>query len=165
VSIEEPIIIFYLRLLLQEFLANQQSMRKKELAEDANKTLAEQEEKEETELAKVEEMRGSPMGVGTLEEIIDDNHAIISSTNGPEYYVSIMSFVDKDAIEPGCTVLLHHKVLSVVGLLGDDVDPMVSVMKVDKAPSETYADIGGLTKQIQEVTLNRQLGCFFEIAP
>ena len=146
-------------------MANQQSMRKKELAEDANKTLAEQEEKEETELAKVEEMRGSPMGVGTLEEIIDDNHAIISSTNGPEYYVSIMSFVDKDAIEPGCTVLLHHKVLSVVGLLGDDVDPMVSVMKVDKAPSETYADIGGLTKQIQEVTLNRQLGCFFEIAP
>ena len=95
----------------QEFLSNQQAFRKKEIAEDENKTVAEQEEKEESELAKVEEMRGSPMGVGTLEEIIDDNHAIISSTSGPEYYVSIMSFVDKDMIEPGCTVLLHHKVL------------------------------------------------------
>jgi 26S proteasome regulatory subunit T2 len=48
-------------------------------------------------------------------------------------------------------VLTHNKSLSVVGLLGDDVDPMVSVMKVDKAPTETFADIGGLEQQIQEI--------------
>jgi len=30
----------------------------------------------------------------------------------------------------------------------DDTDPMVSVMKVDKAPEETYADVGGLEQQI-----------------
>merc|ERR1712127_852012 len=30
-------------------------------------------------------------------------------------------------------------------------DPMVSVMKVDKAPLESYADIGGLEQQIQEI--------------
>jgi len=46
---------------------------------------------------------------------------------------------------------LHHKVLSVVGLLNDDVDPMVNVMKVEKAPLESYSDVGGLAKQIQEV--------------
>jgi len=91
------------------------------------------------------------LGVGTLEEIIDDTHAIVSSANGPEYYVNMMSFVDKDQIEPGCTVLLHNKVLSVVGLLPDDTDPMVNVMKVEKRPTDTYADIGGLAKQIQEV--------------
>lgn len=32
--------------------------------------------------------------------------------------------------------------LSIVGVLADDADPMVSVMKVDKAPPETYADVG-----------------------
>jgi len=47
--------------------------------------------------------------------------------------------------------LLHNKVLSVVGLLPDDVDPLVTMMKVEKAPTETYADVGGLAKQIQEV--------------
>lgn len=41
--------------------------------------------------------------------------------------------------------------MSVVGILGDDADPMVAVMKVDKAPLETYADIGGLESQIQEI--------------
>lgn len=29
------------------------------------------------------------------------------------------------------------------------MDPLVTVMKVDKAPPETYADIGGLDQQIQ----------------
>ena len=127
-----------LLLLEEEFLSNQQSTRPRE-------------EKEEEEKTRVDELRGSPMSVGNIEELIDDNHAIISSPNGPEYYVNILSFVDKDSIEPGSTVLLHNKVLSVVGLLSDDVDPMVNVMKVEKAPLESYADIGGLQKQIQEV--------------
>ena len=43
-----------------------------------------------------------PLSVGTLEEIIDDNHGIVSSAMGPEYYVNILSFVDKTQLEPGC---------------------------------------------------------------
>ena len=62
------------------------------------------------EREKVEELRGTPMSVGTLEEIMDDSHAIVSSSVGPEYYVNILSFVDKDSLEPGSSVLLHNKV-------------------------------------------------------
>ncbi|ODQ51637.1 26S proteasome subunit P45 [Saitoella complicata NRRL Y-17804] len=125
-------------LLEEEFVTNQERLKP-------------QDDKSQEERNKVDDMRGSPMGVGTLEEIIDDDHAIVSSSSGPEYYVSIMSFVDKDLLEPGCSVLLHHKAVAIVGVLGDDVDPMVSVMKLDKAPTESYADIGGLESQIQEI--------------
>merc|ERR1712242_678572 len=83
--------------------------------------------------------------------IIDENHAIVSTSVGSEHYVSIYSFVDKDQLEPGCTVLMNHKVHAVVGVLGDDTDPLVSVMKLEKAPTETYADIGGLDQQITEI--------------
>lgn len=38
--------------------------------------------------------------------------------------------------------------MAVVGILQDDTDPMVSVMKVEKAPLESYADIGGLYEQV-----------------
>ena len=62
-----------------------------------------------------------------------------------------MSFVDKDQLEPGSSLLTHNKVNSIVGILQDEADPMVSVMKVDKAPLESYADIGGLETQIQEM--------------
>jgi len=125
-------------LLEQEFIRNQEIFKPSE-------------EKDKEERTRMEDLRGSPMSVGTLEEMIDDNHAIVSSTVGPEYYVNVLSFVNQDLLEPGCSVLLHNKVMSVVGILADDSDPMVSVMKVEKAPLESYADIGGLESQIMEI--------------
>merc|ERR1711935_1037371 len=125
-------------LMEEEFIQNQERLKP-------------QDDKKIEERKGVEELRGSPMSVGTLEEIIDDNHAIVSTSVGSEHYVSILSFVDKDSLEPGCTVLLNHKVHAVVGVLSDDTDPMVAVMKLEKAPQETYADIGGLDQQIQEI--------------
>lgn len=50
------------------------------------------------------------MDVGTLEEMIDDNHAIVYSPLASQYYVNILSFVNKSLLTPGCTVLLNHKV-------------------------------------------------------
>ena len=58
----------------------------------------------------MEELRGKPLQVGSLEELIDDNHAIVSLPHGPQYYVGILSFVDQDQLEPGSTILLHNKV-------------------------------------------------------
>ncbi|KAM2308828.1 hypothetical protein ACFX1X_031127 [Malus domestica] len=49
-----------------------------------------QEEKPEEDRSKVDDLRGSPMSVGNLEELIDENHAIVSSSVGPEYYVGIL---------------------------------------------------------------------------
>jgi len=125
-------------LMEEEFIRNQERLKP-------------QDEKNEEERSRVDDLRGTPMNVGTLEEIIDDNHAIVTTTGGSGHYVSILSFVDKDQLEPGCAVLLNHKVHCVVGVLSDDTDPMVTVMKLEKAPQETYADIGGLDTQIQEI--------------
>lgn len=125
-------------LMEEEFIRNQEILRPKA-------------ERESAERDKLEDLRGSPLSIGTLEEMIDDNHCIISSSGGPEHYVNICSFVDPDQLEPGVSVLLHNKTMSVVGILSDEADPMVNVMKVEKAPLESYADIGGLEKQIQEI--------------
>ncbi|KFY89929.1 hypothetical protein V498_06256 [Pseudogymnoascus sp. VKM F-4517 (FW-2822)] len=142
-------------LLEEEYVENQERLRKAKTAKEGGAPVTngdpDAEDRNADERGRVDDMRGSPMGVGTLEEMIDDDHAIVSSTTGPEYYVSIMSFVDKDLLEPGASVLLHHKSVSIVGVLTDDADPLVTVMKLDKAPTESYADIGGLEQQIQEV--------------
>ncbi|PYH87942.1 26S protease regulatory subunit 4 [Aspergillus ellipticus CBS 707.79] len=141
-------------LLEEEYVANMERLRKTKA--QASQDTARQGDldimdRNADERGRVDDMRGSPMGVGNLEELIDDDHAIVSSATGPEYYVSIMSFVDKDLLEPGASILLHHKSVSVVGVLTEESDPLVSVMKLDKAPTESYADIGGLETQIQEV--------------
>ncbi|EEP79443.1 26S protease regulatory subunit 4 [Uncinocarpus reesii 1704] len=141
-------------ILEEEYVENQERLRKTKAQASAAPSASDDFDaldRNADERGRVDDMRGSPMSVGNLEEMIDDDHAIISSATGPEYYVSIMSFVDKDLLEPGASILLHHKSVSVVGVLTDDADPLVSVMKLDKAPTESYADIGGLESQIQEV--------------
>jgi 26S proteasome regulatory subunit T2 len=125
-------------LMEEEFVQNQEQLKPAD-------------ERNEEERTKVDDLRGTPLSVGTLEEMIDENHAIVSSAVGPEYYVAIMSFVDKTQLEPGSTVLLHNKGNHVVGILSDEADPAVSVMKVEHAPTESYADVGGLEQQIQEI--------------
>lgn len=141
-------------LLEEEYVENMERLRKAK-AQGTQEPVSRGEldvlDRNADERSRVDDMRGTPMGVGNLEELIDDDHAIVSSATGPEYYVSIMSFVDKDLLEPGSSILLHHKTVSVVGVLTEESDPLVSVMKLDKAPTETYADIGGLESQIQEV--------------
>lgn len=141
-----------LRLLRLERVKDYLTMEK-EFVTNQTKLLTAQEKSKDMEEERnmVDELRGSPMAVGTLEEIIDDNHAIVSSSVGPEFYVSILSIVDKDQLEPGCSILMHNRYLAVVGILQDEADPMVSVMKVDKAPLESYSQIGGLEDQIQEI--------------
>ena len=92
-----------------------------------------------------------PLGVCTLQEIIDDDHAIVALHGDVEFYVPMLSIVDRDQLEPNCSVLCKERNHYVVGLLGDETDPTVSVMKVEKAPLETYADIGGLDEQVREI--------------
>ena len=56
----------------EEFVSNQERLKP-------------QEDKNEEDKSKVNDLCGSPMSVGNIEELINKNHAIISSSVGPEY--------------------------------------------------------------------------------
>ncbi|KRX04718.1 P-loop containing nucleoside triphosphate hydrolase [Pseudocohnilembus persalinus] len=133
-------------LIEQEFIQNQESQKNQQLKPGADS------DDEMTEERKaIEVLRDYPMDVANLEEWIDEDHVIVQGGHGPQFYVDVYSFVDKDAMEPGCSILQNHKNQAVVGILKDDEDPSLRVMKVEKAPLESYADIGGLETQIQEI--------------
>ena len=142
-----------LKLLRTERVKDYLALEKEFIAsmEAARPTGEQREARAAAERRKVDALRGTPLQVGTLEELIDENHAIVSSNVLQDSYVPVLSVVDRDLLEPGCQVLLHDRSSAVVGVLQDDVDPLVSVMKVDKAPLESYADIGGLEQQIVEI--------------
>lgn len=82
-------------------------MMERDYVESQNKfRTPDQQEEEEKKL--IELIRGTPVNIGTLEEIIDDENAIIS-IQGSEYYVKILSIVNKDMLELGCSVLLRYE--------------------------------------------------------
>jgi 26S proteasome regulatory subunit T2 len=70
-------------ILEQEFIQNQERLK----PQDKNK---------EKERASVDDLRGMPMPVASLEEIIDDDNVIIAPHSGIDYYVPILSIVDRD---------------------------------------------------------------------
>ena len=109
-----------------------------------------EDENAEEEKNFIENLRGTPVDIGTLEEIINEEKAIVS-LQGEDFYVNILSIVDKEQLELGCNVLLRDNVHHIVGILADEADPLLNVMKVDKAPTETYGDVGGLDNQIREI--------------
>lgn len=97
-------------------------------------------------------LRSSPMTVGVIEDIVDENHAIVSVANGNlPFYVPILSIVDRDRLEPNAPVLLSKKGFSIVGVLDNDFSQIATKMRLEKAPTETFADIGGLEEQIQQL--------------
>ena len=67
----------------------------KEFVKDQN-DLNPKNEDDVDDMKKIDELRGDPVEIATLDEFVDEEHAIISTNNGPSYYVTILSFVDKD---------------------------------------------------------------------
>ena len=124
-------------LMEKEFISTKKANKKEDETEDSTKT-------------QIETLRGNPVDIGTLEEIINEEKAIVS-LSGEEYYVNILSIVDKEQLELGCNVLLRDNSHHITGVLADEADPLLNVMKVDKAPTETYGDVGGLESQIREI--------------
>ena len=45
--------------------------------------------KNDEEQTPVGDLRGVPVAIGTLEEITDDDHSIVITASGPEYYAPI----------------------------------------------------------------------------
>ena len=75
---------------------------------------------------------------------------IVQKMYGPTIYTTALGIVDKDLLQPGVNVFINqdaHKDI-IVGVQLDDADPAISAMKIDKKPTDSYADVGGLDEQI-----------------
>ena len=92
-----------------------------------------------------------PLIVGHLQDILDHERAIVRSSNGTVFQVSLNQRLDPDALKPGTRVALNQDSLSVVEVLTEAWDPMVSGAEMVEKPSITYEDVAGLNEQVESV--------------
>ncbi len=92
-----------------------------------------------------------PLIVGTVVERVGDRKAVVKSSTGPSFLVTISHFVNPDDITPGKRVCLNQQSLSIVDTLPETKDYRARAMEVEERPNVRYEDIGGLERQIQEV--------------
>lgn len=96
-------------------------------------------------------LKNPPLIVGHLQDVLDEERAIVRSSNGTVFQVSINQRLSKDKLRPGTRVALNQDTLSVIEVLHDAWDPMVSGAEMIEAPNISYDSVGGLDEQILQV--------------
>ena len=96
-------------------------------------------------------LKNPPLIVGHLQDILDDERAIVRSSNGTVFQVSINQRLSKEKLRPGARVALNQDTLSVIEILHDAWDPMVSGAEMIEKPNVDYGNVGGLDEQILQV--------------
>ena len=67
------------------------------------------------------------------------------------YVVDLDKSIDMAKVTVGARVALRNDSYTLHLLLPTKVDPLVSLMKVEKVPDSTYDMVGGLDQQIKEI--------------
>ena len=99
----------------------------------------------------LERMKSPPMVIGSLRDVLGDNKVVIKSSTGPDFIVSVSQYVDEKDLVPGARVSLNRQSLAVMQVLPAPLDPVVTGAEIMEKPTTTYADVGGLGKQMQEL--------------
>ena len=97
----------------------------------------------------VRSLRKPPFVVGHVQDRVDDK-AVVRSSNGTVFLVSMNSRIDDEKIKPGARVALNQDSLS-IDVLSDSWDPIVTSAEIIERPDSSFDDLGGLDDQIKEL--------------
>ncbi len=100
--------------------------------------------------SELERLRVGPMIVGTIVDVLDENRAIVKSSTGPRFVVSLSQFIEEE-IKVGAQVGLNQQSFAVMCVLPSPRDPAVFGMEIEEAPDVQFSQIGGLDTQISEI--------------
>ena len=99
----------------------------------------------------IKRIQSVPLVIGQFLEVIDNNHGIVSATTGSNYYVRILSTINRELLKPSSSVALHRHSNAVVDVLPPEADSSISLVADNERPDVSYNDIGGCDIQKQEI--------------
>jgi len=99
----------------------------------------------------VKRIQSVPLVIGQFLEMIDSHTGIVGSTTGSNYYVRVLSTIDRELLKPASSVALHRHSNSLVDILPPEADSSIQLLGDSEKPSETYQQIGGYDIQKQEI--------------
>lgn len=92
-----------------------------------------------------------PLTIGQFVEMIDEDHCIATSTTGVTMYTRISPTIDRQTLKTNASVAMHRLSNAVVMVLPAEADSSITLMQITEKPDVTYADIGGMDVQKQEI--------------
>ena len=77
--------------------------------------------------------------------------AVIKTSTRQTIFLPLIGLVPAEELEPGDLIGVNKDSYLILDKLPAEYDSRVKAMEVDERPTETYTDIGGLDKQIEEL--------------
>lgn len=77
--------------------------------------------------------------------------AVIKTSTRQTVFLPIIGLVPAESLKPGDLIGVNKDSYLVLDALPAEYDSRVKAMEVDERPKETYSDVGGLDKQIDEI--------------
>jgi 26S proteasome regulatory subunit T3 len=99
----------------------------------------------------VKRIQSVPLVIGQFLEPIDEKTAIAGSTTGSNYVVRILSTLDRELLKPSSSVAMHRHSNAIVDILPPEADSSIAMLGKDEKPDVTYAEVGGMDSQKQEI--------------
>jgi len=97
----------------------------------------------------VRNLKTPPLIIGHIQDILGESDAIVRSSNGTVFQVSVNTHLNAEKLKPGTRVALNQDSLSIVDVLSDAWDPLVSGAEMIERPEVRYSEIGGLDEQLE----------------
>ncbi|CAO3652612.1 unnamed protein product [Cunninghamella blakesleeana] len=89
--------------------------------------------------------------VGEVVKVMGKKKVLVKVHPEGKYVVDIASDIDIAQLTPTTRVALRNDSYQLHKVLPNKVDPLVSLMMVEKVPDSTYEMVGGLEQQIKEI--------------
>lgn len=113
-----------------EFIDIQEEYVKDELKNLKRELLRAQEE--------VKRIQSVPLVIGQFMEMVDQNNGIVGSTTGSNYYVRILSTINRELLKPSASVALHRHSNALVDVLPPEADSSISLLSQSEKPDVSY---------------------------
>ncbi|KAK1271196.1 hypothetical protein QJS04_geneDACA024597 [Acorus gramineus] len=88
----------------------------------------------------VKRIQSVPLVIGQFMEMVDQNNGIVGSTTGSNYYVRILSTINRELLKPSASIALHHHSNALVDVLPPEADSSISLLSQSEKPDVTYND-------------------------
>jgi 26S proteasome regulatory subunit T5 len=76
---------------------------------------------------------------------------VVKTSTRQSVFLPVVGLVDPNELKPNDLVGVHKDSYLVLEKLPSEYDSRVKAMEIDEKPTEDYADVGGLDKQIEEL--------------
>ncbi|CAM0945841.1 unnamed protein product [Alopecurus aequalis] len=87
----------------------------------------------------VKRIQSVPLVIGQFMEMVDGNNGIVGSTTGSNYYVRILSTINRELLKPSASVALHRHSNALVDVLPPEADSSISLLASSEKPNVLYS--------------------------